>query len=681
MSRAPLLLAALLLGPGGATARAEEARAEDARKPGGFDPTLVDPSADPCQDFFRFACGTWIKANTIPPEYASWGRFDELTERNRGELRRILEKAARPDPRRTEVEQKIGDYYAACMDEGRADEEGLRPLSLDLERLAALTDAASVVVEAGRLKRRGGSALFTFDSTLDARNATEVIAEAHQGGLGLPDRDYYLREDDASKQLREQYRAHVARMFVLAGDTGEAAAAEAARVVSIETALAKGSLTRVERRNPEKQYNRKSLAELEVLAPSIPWERYFLEVGLARPGSINVGAPAYFVALDEQLRTAPIGDWKSYLRWHLLHDAAPRLSSALVDENFAFFGRTLTGAKARQPQWRRCVAAADSNLKDLLGQPYVEATFGADGKKRMEAMVAALEGAMDADLAKVPWMDDATRAKAKEKLKAFARKIGYPDRWVDFGKLRIVRTSWHMNATRAMSFAFDREMARIGKPFDKKEWFVTVPTVDAQYAAGLNDITFPAGILQPPFFDKSMDDAVNFGAIGAVIGHEITHGFDDQGSQYDKDGNLRNWWTEKAAAEFKKRTSCVEKQFSEYSGVDGQKLNGALTLGENVADLGGLKIALSALDRTGGADVPKRDGLSRDQRFFLGWAQIWCEDARPEQRRVLLNVDPHVPPRDRVNGPLSNMKEFKAAFSCPDEAPMVRKVAEVCAVW
>jgi putative endopeptidase len=679
------LAAALLIGTS-ALALDPPASPKAAGKAPGFDAKLVDPAVDPCKDFFQYACGTWIRSNPIPPEFPSWGRFQELAERNREELHRILEQAAPANPKRDELHQKIGDYYASCMDEARAEAEGAKPLAPAFQRIAALEDAKAVVLEAARHRRQGVGSLFSFSSTPDARDAREVIAEADQGGLGLPDRDYYTKDDAKSKELRDQYVAHMTRMFQLAGDTPEAAATEAARVMTLETALAKGSMTRVERRNPEKRYNRMKAAELETLAPSIPWQAYIAETGLAPVPSLNVGSPGYFKTLDELLKTAALDDWKSYLRWHVIRAAAPRLSSAFVNEEFAFSGKTLTGAKQLQPRWHRCVAATDMGLRDLLGKPYVEATFGEDGKKRMLAMVNALKGAMDEDLSKVPWMDDETRGRAKAKLDAFGTKIGYPDKWMDTSGLKVDRGSFLENARRVARFHFDHELAKVGKPVDKTEWRMSAPTVNASYSPQYNQITFPAGILQPPFFDKAMDDAPNFGGIGAVIGHEISHGFDDQGSQFDKDGNLKSWWTEKSNAEFKKRTSCVERQFSDYVAIDDLHVNGKLTLGENIGDLGGLKIALAALKKTAAGKPPaemaaKIDGFTPEQRFFLGWATVWCRNATPEQQRLQVNTDPHAPAQFRVNGPLSNMKEFQAAFACPQDAPMVRKALEVCEVW
>jgi putative endopeptidase len=648
----------------------------------GFDAALVDKSVKPCANFYQYACGGWLAANPIPPEYSSWGRFNELAERNREVLHGILEKASAPDPKRDAIHQKIGDFYAACMDEAQAEAAGAKPLKEAFDRIEKVHDTGSLVAEAAKLRPEGVGVLWSFGSGQDFKDAREVIAEADQSGLGLPDRDYYTREDDASKKIRDQYVEHMERMFMLAGDSAEAAKTEAAAVMAIETAMAKASMTRVERRDPKKRYNRMDLPELAKLTPSIPWKAYLTEVGAPPVTSVNIGSLSFFKGVQELLSTEKPEAWRSYLRWHVIRDAAPMLSSKFVNENFAFYGTVLTGAKELQPRWKRCVTSTDQSLRDLLGQPYVEATFGAEGKKRTNEMVLALLQAMKDDLAKVPWMDEETKTKAQEKLSTFVRKIGYPDKWIDYGKLRIARTSWLDDVEQAREFEFARRMSKIGKPVDRNEWGMTPPTVNAYYNPQRNEIVFPAGILQPPFYENTMDDGPNFGGVGAVIGHEITHGFDDQGRQFDKDGNLSDWWSAKSAEEFLRRASCVEKQFGSYVSVDDLHVNGKLTLGENIADLGGLKIAFAAFQESEKGKPQKPiDGFTPAQRFFVGWGQIWCRNVRPEQARLLVQTDPHSPAQWRVNGPLSNMPQFKEAFDCPEDSPMVRPPAEACSVW
>jgi putative endopeptidase len=674
-------LAFLLMLAARAGSAADEPKKTAAKTPG-FDVSLVDKSVAPCANFYQYACGGWLSNNPIPPEYSTWGRFNELADRNRDVLHGILEKASKPDPKRDVIHQKIGDFYAACMDEMHLEAEGAKPLNAMFQRIEKVNDVSSLTAEIARLRPQGVPVLWSFGSGQDFKDAREVIADADQGGLGLPDRDYYTKDDEASQKIRAQYVEHLGKMFELAGDTPERAKAEADAVMAIETALAKASMTRVERRDPKKRYNRKSLDELGEMASSIPWKGYLAAAGVPDVTSVNIGSPSYFKGLDELLKSEKPENWRSYLRWHVIRAAAPMLSSRFVNEEFAFYGTVMTGAKALQPRWKRCVTATDQSMRELLGQPYVEATFGAEGKKRTQEMVEALVAAMKADLSTVGWMDDETRVNAQQKLAAFARKIGYPDKWVDYARLEVDRKSWLANSARAREFEFRRQLAKIGKPVDKTEWGMTPPTVNAYYSPQRNEIVFPAGILQPPFYDNALDDGPNYGGIGAVIGHEISHGFDDQGRQFDKDGNLKDWWSTKSAEEFVRRAACVEKQFSSYVSVDDLHVNGKLTLGENIGDLGGLKIAYAALESSQkGKEKKKADGYSPEQRFFLAWGQIWCRNVRPEQARLLVQTDPHSPGQWRVNGPLSNMPEFQEAFDCPEGAPMRRSAADACTVW
>ena len=674
-------LAAIFLAAGALTvALPAAALASDADKPG-FDVGLVDKTVKPCNDFFQFACGGWLAKNPIPPEYAIWGRFNELADRNQQTLKKILE-AASGSKKRDAIHQKIGDFYASCMDEAAAEAAGASPLVPEIERIAKIQDVAGLAGEIARLQPEGVGVLFRFDSTPDFDDARNMIAEADQGGLGLPDRDYYTKEDERSKKIRDQYVEHLEKMFALAGDSPEKAKAEAAAVMQIETELAKASMTRVERRDPKKRANRMDRKQLADLAPTFPWKEYFAAVGQPELASLNVASPQFFQGLDKQLQARDMDAWRSYLRWHLLNAAAPMLSSAFVNEEFRFNGTVLTGAQKLQPRWKRCVAATDRTLRDTLGRPYVEAVFGAQAKKRMNEMVQGLQDAMKADLSSISWMDDETKARAQAKLAAFGRKIGYPDKWVDYSSVKVERASWYANHVRAREFLSKRDLDKIGKPVDRAEWRMTPPTVNASYSPQRNEITFPAGILQPPFFDNALDDAPNYGGIGGVIGHEISHGFDDQGRQYDKDGNLKDWWSAESAKEFVRRASCVERQFSNYVTVEDVHVNGKLTLGENIGDLGGLKIAHAAFVKAqAGKKAAPIDGYTPDQRFFLGWAQVWCSNVRPEEARLRAATDPHAPSRFRVIGPLSNMPEFKSAFDCQDDAPMVRPAADICTVW
>lgn len=647
----------------------------------GFDATALDKNVEPCADFYQYACGGWRAKNPIPPDRSVWGRFDELEERNLAILHDILEKASVKDPKRTAVEQKIGDYYAACMDEGAIDKKGLEPIRPELDRIAGLTRTEDLGAEVARLHGIGANVMFNFTSVQDFKNSNEEIAMADQGGLGLPDRDYYLKEDPQSEQLRKQYAAHVQKMFELLGEPAEKAIADAGTVMRIETALARGSLDLVSRRDPDKIYHKMERQQLATsLDPSFGWTAYLEDTKTPPIESLNVTVPDFFKTLDGLINTTPVTDWKTYLTWHLVHSQAPLLPSAFVNENFNFYGKILTGAKELRPRWKRCVSMVDSDLGEALGQKYVERTFGAEGKERTLQMVHALENALGKDIGSLDWMTPATKKKALEKLHAIANKIGYPDKWRDYSSVNIVRGDALGNSQRATEFEFHRELNKIGKPVDRTEWEMTPPTVNAYYDPQMNNINFPAGILQPPFFDRNMDDAVNFGAIGGVIGHELTHGFDDEGRKFDSKGNLRDWWTAQDAAEFEKRAKCVADEYSHFSPVDEVKLNGKLTLGENTADNGGLRIAYMALlDDIAGKTIPPIDGFTPQQRVFLGYAQVWCENVTDESERLSAATNPHSPGRFRVNGVVQNMPEFQKAFGCTVGQPMVRRPA--CHVW
>jgi putative endopeptidase len=643
-----------------------------AKKTPGFDISAMDRAADPCSDFYQYACGTWMKNNPIPAERAIWGRFDELAERNQTILRDILEHSA--------AGNKSGDAYTACMDEKGIEARGIAPLKLDLDRIQALTDKRALMGEVAFLQTRGTAVLFHFGAAQDYKDASQVIAEVDQGGLGLPDRDYYLKDDPRSVKIRGEYQAHVARMFQLLGDSAESAAAKARIVMQIETELAKGCLDRVSRRDPVETFHRMRTTELVALAPGISWPKYFAAAGSAGVESLNVAVPEFFRNLDKVLGSSSLEDWKVYLSWHVLRSAAPLLPSAFVAEDFAFSGRILTGARTLQPRWKRCVAMIDHSLGEDLGRRYVERTFGAKGKERTHGMVLALEKALSKDIDELPWMTPETKKQAHIKLSAIMNKIGYPEKWRDYGALRIARNDALGNARRAAAFEHARRLAKIGQPVDRGEWLMSPPTVNAYYDPQMNNINFPAGILQPPFYDNALDDAVNFGGIGAVIGHELTHGFDDQGRQFDARGNLREWWTAQDAQEFEKRAKCFETQYGQYAAVGDVKLNGKLTLGENIADNGGLRIAYMALlDTLADRRPSKIDGFTPEQRLFLGWAQIWCQNRTDQAAQLRAVMDPHSPGRWRVNGVLGNMPEFQQAFGCHVSQPMVRENA--CRAW
>ncbi len=645
-----------------------------------FDANAVDRSVQPCDDFYQYSCGQWVAKNPIPPDRARWGRLTELTERNLITLRDILEKAAKPGAKRDPIDQKIGDYYASCMDEAAIEAKGTSPLKPELDRIAAIKSKKEIAAVLASLQRDGVSALFRFGPQPDFDNASVDMAAVDQGGLSLPDRDYYLSDEARFADVRKQLPGHVQRMLELLGTPKETAARDAQTVLDIETALARISLDRVRQRDPANRKHKMTRKELAALAPHFDWSAYFAASDAPSFTEVNVGWPDFFKGLDQLVETRGLDDWKAYLRWHAVHDAAPLLPPAFVDENFAFFSKTLQGTQELSPRWKRCVELTDRQLGEALGQRYVEATFGPEGKARTLKMVEALESALDRDIRDLPWMTPATRQKALEKRAAIANKIGYPDRWRDYSKLKVVRGDAFGNAERATAFTAARERGKIGRKVDPAEWRMTPPTVNASYNQFENNVNFPAGILQPPFFDQSMDDAVNFGGVGAVIGHELTHGFDDQGRKFDLKGNLTDWWTETDAKEFEKRASCLADEYSGFTVAGGVHLNGKLTLGENTADNGGVRIAYMALEDTlKGKTPPPRDGFTPQQRFFLAWGQIWCESSTDQSAKVRAQTDPHSPGRYRVNGVVENMPEFQQAFHCAADAPMVRKNA--CRVW
>jgi len=644
-----------------------------------FDPGAIDHTINPCVNFYQFACGTWMKNNPIPADQAAWGRFDELQEHNREILHQIAEKDAQPSPTRTPVEQKVGDFWAACMDEAKINSLGTEPLKPELARIAALKNKTDVAVEIARLHTDQVNVLFNLSSGQDFKDSTEVIAQADQGGLGLPERDYYFKDDARSTEIRKEYVKHVAAMFRLLGSPAAEADAKADTVMKFETALAKGSLDVTSRRDPAKVYHRMPLAELEKLAPSFDWAAYLKEAKAPSIKDLNVAVPEFFKAMNEVLQRPEMSDLKTYLVWHYVHNQAPLLPSAFVNENFRFYRTVLTGTKEMRPRWKRCIQMEDAEIGEALGQEYVSRTFGQEGKERTLEMVHYLEQALGQDIEKLDWMSPATKKKAMEKLHAITNKIGYPERWKDYSTVAISRDDAVGNYRRANAFEFHRDLNKIGKPVDRLEWQMTPPTVNAYYDPQMNNINFPAGILQPPFFTKQGDDAANFGAIGSVIGHELTHGFDDQGRQFDAKGNLADWWTDADAKAFESRSDCFVNEYGGFRTGD-VNLNGKLTLGENAADNGGLRIAYMALmDKLGGKPGEKLDGFTARQRFFLGFAQIWCENARPEQERLQATTDPHSLPQYRVNGTVSNMPEFSNAFSCSAGQPMVREKA--CKVW
>ena len=655
--------------------------AADQPKSWGFDTANLDKTCKPCDDFYQFAMGGWMKGNPIPPEYSVWGSFSQLADKNQKNLREILEAAASAKSASGSNEQKIGDFYASCMDTAAIDAAGAKPIEPELTQIAAVQTLADLQAETARLHARGVGVLFRFNSSQDAKDSTQEIGAAFQGGLGLPEREYYLKQDEKSAKLREAYEKHVANMLTLLGDPADVSGTEAAAVMKIETALATASMKNTDLRDPDKTYHKMKLTELKALTPDFSWELYFKAVGHPELKEINVGQPDFFKALDGQLTATPTADWKTYLRWHLVNSAASGLSDKFVNEDFDFRGKTLTGAKEIQPRWKRCVQATDRNLGEAVGQVYVQKYFPPAAKARALEMVHNLLAALKDDLQTLPWMGAETRAQATAKLEAFMLKIGYTDKWRDYSALKIDGRSYAENMVRASEFEFARRLGKIGKPVDRTEWGMTPPTVNAYNNSSMNEIVFPAGIMQPPFYDPNADDAVNYGGMGAVIGHEITHGFDDHGSKFDGKGNLKDWWTPEDLKNFNARAKCVSDQFDGYV-VDGDlHENGKLVLGESIADLGGLAIAYAAYEKSlqGKPRPPDKDGFTSEQRFFLGWAQVWGANERIEYARLMANTNPHPLGRFRGNGPLSNMAEFAKAFGCKHGDAMVREQA--CKIW
>jgi putative endopeptidase len=653
-----------------------------------FDPKNMDKSVKPGVDFFSYANGGWCKRTPIPPEYARWGTFNELIERNNDALRAIAEKAANataPAEGENSTDMKmVGDFYASGMDEKKINAEGIKPLQEELDHINAMKDTGDLVKEIGHLHSMGVGALFGFTSGQDDKNSSMIIAQAYQDGLGMPDRDYYTKDDDASKKLREKYIAHVTKIFSLLGDSKDVAAKNAKTVMDIETALAKAARTRVELRDPQKNYNKMPQAELQKLTPDFNWADYFAATNLTEPGEINVGQPDFFKGANDIFKATSVDDWKTYLRWHLVNNEAPSLSTDFEKENFDFFGKALTGVKEQKPRWKRVVTVTDGEIGFGLGKLYVAEHFPAEAKARAAEMINNLKEALADDIKSLDWMDDATKEAALKKLAAFTVKVGYPDNWRDYSSLKIDRDSYVGNVMRADAFEVDRLQKKIGKPVDRTEWGMTPPTVNAYYNPTMNEIVFPAGILQPPMFDPNADDAINYGGIGTVIGHEMTHGFDDQGRQYDAEGNLRDWWSPASAEAYKKRAQLVVDQYAAYQPLPGKHLNGQLTQGENIADIGGVKIAFLALQKALAKhpeQQKKIDGFTPEQRFFLGYAQAWRANQRDEDTLRRIMIDPHSPGKFRVNGPLSNMAEFAKAFDVADSAPMIRPPDKRVNIW
>ena len=648
----------------------------------GVDLQAIDKSADPCNNFFQYACGDWMKNHPIPADESRYGRFNELQDRNLAILRGILEDSAQQQ-NRSVIDQKIGGFYQSCMNEPLIEQKGKAPLLPELQRISDITNRQQMEDEVARLQQMQVPVFFNFGSSPDLNDARMVIGDLDQGGLGLPERDYYFRTDPKSQEIRQKYVKHLEKLYELIGVSESDAQKKAATVMVIETALAKASLDVTSRRDPQTLNHKMSRSELAQLSPHFDFNRFFVQLQTPQFDSLNVDVPAFMKALSDVVGNTRLDDLKDYLRVHCISSSARLLPKTFVTENFDFYSRTLAGVKELKPRWKRCVAATDDELGDALGRKFVEKTFGEQGKQRTMAMVHEIEKQMGNDINSISWMTPETKKQAQVKLQAVAGKIGYPEKWKDYATVQINGDDYFGNWYRANEYESKRQRDKIGKPVDRTEWAMSAPTVNAYYDPTQNNINFPAGILQPPFYSNQFDNAVNYGAIGVVIGHELTHGFDDEGRQFDADGNLKDWWQKSDEEQFTKLADCIVKEYGAFSPVPGVKVNGKLTLGENTADNGGIRLAYMALlDDLARKSMPltdKVDGYTQAQEFFLGFGQVWCENERPESARMSVQTDPHSPPEFRVNGVVSNMQQFSEAFGCKEGDKMYS--ANACRVW
>jgi len=672
-----LLMAMLLVSACSETEKSEKQMTK------AIDPANMDLNVKPGNDFFRYVNGSWMTSNPIPPEYSSYGAFHVLYDENQENLKSlVLEVSADQNAANGSVAQKIRDFYNSGMDTVRIDEVGISAIQDELNAIDVLNSKSDISRQVAEMQKVGVNPFFYFYVSADQVNSTMNIVNFYQGGLGLPDVDYYTNPDESSQQLRQQYTEHVAKMFVLAGDSKEIAQEKANKVLAIETAMANTSKTRLERRNPEANFHKVTLAELNELSPEFDWNGYFETFGITDPGEINVGQKDFIAGLSPIIEEFSVSDWKTYLTWNLIDNSASYLSSDFDKQNFDFFGTTLSGQEQQKERWKRVLSTTSGGLGEAIGQLYVEQYFPPESKERMVKLVENLRIAFAERIKNLDWMTDATKKEALAKLDAITVKIGYPDKWKDYSVMEVVPDSYIKNVRSANAFEFNRDLAKIGKPVDKTEWGMTPQTVNAYYNPTNNEIVFPAGILQPPFFNQYADDAVNYGAIGVVIGHEMTHGFDDQGRKYDKEGNMVDWWTDEDAQKFEAKTKFLEAQYDKYTVLDSLHVDGALTMGENIADLGGLSISYDAYQMALNGKKPKViDGFTGDQRFYLGYAQVWRGNIRDKELARRLKEDVHSPGEARVNIPVFNIDVFLNAFEISPDDLLYIPAEERAYIW
>jgi len=647
-----------------------------------FELTNLDKSVKPQDDFYQYAIGGWLKANPIPDAYSRWGSFEILYENNLQQIKNILETSAKANADKGTIQQKVGDFYSTGMDSAKIEELGYTPIKPILEDIDKISTKEELVKMTAYLHEHEVSPLFAFFSAVDAKNSDMMIAQIYQSGMGLPDVEYYYKKDDRSKEIREKYVEHITKMFELINYSDTDAKAAAEKIMYLETSLAKAANTRLENRDPNKTYNKLTKAELISKSPNFDWNLFFTEIGKKDLSEINVSQPEFIAEVSKLMKDTPMSDWKAYLKWTVLRNTADYLSSDFVNQDFEFYGKFLNGSKKLRERWKRVSNVLDRTIGELVGQLYVKENFPPEAKSRAKEIVDNLLEAMGESIKNNDWMSDETKEQALLKLGSFGVKIGYPDKWTDYSSLEISKNSYFKNVWNSWNFLFKDDMRKIGKPVDESEWGMTPQTVNAYYSPTRNEIVFPAGILQPPFFNKDADDAMNYGAMGAVIGHEITHGFDDQGRQYDAKGNIRDWWTKEDAERFDKRAKGLVDQYSNFVAVDTMKIDGKLTLGENIADLGGLTVAYAAFSKTDEFKEGKKiDGFTPQQRFFLSWAQVWRNNIRDENLKLRLKTDVHSPGKQRVNGPLANLPQFYAAFDVKEGDPMRRSSDEIVKIW